>query len=172
MLQSCPLAIALLSDSAQLQLPQLFAEAFGPGRFTRAAYRVREAAGGGATVWFGATRAGVVIGALGMTPVLCGGLEGFLLGPVAVRNSDQRTLIGAKLIGHAATWAEASRSRFILLVGDPAYYGRFGFAPVPAGRVIFPGPVDEARIMARCRPPTSPADLSGFVRGVASWSPP
>jgi predicted N-acetyltransferase YhbS len=36
----------------------------------------------------------------------------------------------------------------VLLVGDTAYYGRFGFAPVPTGQIRLPGPVDPARLLA------------------------
>lgn len=168
MLQICPLDITFVAQEETQQLPRLFSEAFGPGRFTRAAYRVREAAGKDATVWFGAKRDDIIVGALGMTPIRCGGHCGYLLGPVAVRKSDQRNFVGAGLIGHAATWAEAADSQFILLVGDLAYYGRFGFAPVPQGQVTFPGPVDPARILARCVAPFSPPDISGEVRGLSS----
>ena len=45
---------------------------------------------------------------------------------------------------------EAARAlgyRVILLVGDAPYYARAGFAPLPPGKIKFPGPVDAARIL-------------------------
>jgi len=44
--------------------------------------------------------------------------------------------------------ARALGNRAILLVGDVPYYSRVGFAPIPEGRVTFPGPVDPQRILA------------------------
>ena len=35
----------------------------------------------------------------------------------------------------------------VILVGDAPYYARFGFTPVPPGRLTLPGPVDPARLL-------------------------
>jgi predicted N-acetyltransferase YhbS len=35
-----------------------------------------------------------------------------------------------------------------MLVGDEPYYGKCGFKRIPPGRVIMPGPVDPARLLA------------------------
>ena len=35
----------------------------------------------------------------------------------------------------------------MLLVGDLPYYERFGFVPVPEGKLAFCGPVDPARLL-------------------------
>ena len=35
----------------------------------------------------------------------------------------------------------------IILVGDEPYYARLGFARVPQGRIMLPGPVDPARLL-------------------------
>jgi len=32
-------------------------------------------------------------------------------------------------------------------VGDPPYYARVGFTPIPRGRLRFPGPVDLSRLL-------------------------
>lgn len=160
-------AISALGADSHPALSQLFAEVFGPGRFARAAYRVREAAGPQATNWFGVRdgsgEAGL-IGAVGMTPVSCGAQSGVMLGPIAVRAKNQRGLIGSGLMNHALAWADASGFAFVILVGDLPYYERFGFARVPFGQVTFPGPVDPARVLARCCAPLVAMDLAGEVR--------
>ena len=43
--------------------------------------------------------------------------------------------------------ARAQGHGLVLLVGDAPYYGRFGFAPVPPGRLVLPGPVDPSRFL-------------------------
>jgi putative acetyltransferase len=61
----------------------------------------------------------------------------FLLGPVAVQPSRQGEGIGGALV---EAGLEAVRSRGAggcVLVGDPAFYGRFGFTPSPG--VTWPG---------------------------------
>ena len=44
--------------------------------------------------------------------------------------------------------ARSSGTALVVLVGDEPYYGRFGFKPVPFGQIVFPGPVNPARILA------------------------
>ena len=84
-----------------------------------------------------------------MTPVHCGPATGALLGPIAVATSSQKTAIGSALITYAVDWSEARGDSFVILVGDQAYYGRFGFKPAPAGTIKLPGPVDPARVLIR-----------------------
>jgi predicted N-acetyltransferase YhbS len=56
----------------------------------------------------------------------------------------------------------------VLLVGDMPYYGRFGFVPVtPAGRIVLPGPVDPARLLALELLPGALAPASGKVQAYA-----
>jgi len=45
-----------------------------------------------------------------------------------------------------------------------SYYGRLGYVPVePRGRIVFPGPVDPARILAHELVPGTLAGLKGLV---------
>jgi putative acetyltransferase len=50
------------------------------------------------------------------------------LAPVAVLPESQRTGIGHALIQHAHPVLEAKGERLSVVLGDPAYYGRFGYA--------------------------------------------
>ncbi|MDA4847790.1 GNAT family N-acetyltransferase [Hoeflea poritis] len=52
-----------------------------------------------------------------------------LLGPLAVASSRQRQGIGSALIREGLRRSADAGMHRVLVLGDPAYYGRFGFAP-------------------------------------------
>lgn len=140
-------AIALIND-----------EAFGPGRFVRAAERIREQGPHDRALSFVASDGGDVVASVRMTPVMAGparaigmasagAVAGHLLGPLAVRPSHKNRGIGRELVRLATRHAFASGSQAVILVGDPPYYAPLGFQPVPERRLRFPGPVDPQRIL-------------------------
>ena len=49
------------------------------------------------------------------------------LAPVAVEPSRQNTGVGKRLIAAGLALAEAAGWQGVFVLGDPAYYGRFGF---------------------------------------------
>ncbi|MCX7303802.1 MAG: N-acetyltransferase [Hyphomicrobiales bacterium] len=123
-------------------------EAFGPGRFARAAYRIREGGPHERALSFVAVIGGAVVASVRMTRVAAGEGRGLLLGPLAVRPAFKNLGIGRRLVAmalHAATEANAAA---VLLVGDEPYYGPLGFKRVPRGQVSMPRPVDLDRILA------------------------
>ncbi len=128
---------------------RLHAKVFGPGRFTRTAYRVRE---GGAPVspfCRVALLGDRLIAAVRFTPITIGGANGaLLLGPLAVDPDFAGQGFGKLLIAEAIETAKVAGVKLIVLVGDEPYYGRFGFAPVPPGQIVLPGPVDPLRLLA------------------------
>jgi predicted N-acetyltransferase YhbS len=63
--------------------------------------------------------------------------------------------------------ARAEGFSLVLLVGDMPYYGRFGFNPVPPGRITLPGPVDPARLLYLELVSGAMADAAGAVKGYA-----
>ena len=65
------------------------------------------------------------------SPVLIDGEEcgWFGLGPVAVEPERQRERIGTALIEHGLAHLRARGARGCVVLGDPAYYRRFGFEP-------------------------------------------
>ncbi|SIS64436.1 GNAT family N-acetyltransferase [Paracoccus saliphilus] len=72
-----------------------------------------------------AEAAGAVIGYLGLSP-LAGDTEAVALAPVAVTSKAQGLGIGGALVHEALGWAGETP---MVVLGDPAYYSRFGFAP-------------------------------------------
>jgi putative acetyltransferase len=56
-----------------------------------------------------------------------GGIPVLGLGPLGVHPDLQRRGVGTALVHALVAVAEACEERLIALLGDPAYYGRFGF---------------------------------------------
>lgn len=129
-------------------IEEINAEAFGPGRYTRAAYRIREGGPHDMELSFvAATPAGEVVGSVRMTHVSAGAGTALLLGPLAVRPAHKNVGIGRKLVQLAIEAAKAAGQSAVLLVGDAPYYGPLGFARLPNGQILMPGPVDPHRML-------------------------
>src|SRR5579862_7862322 len=126
----------------------LVARSFGPGRYAKSAYRLREGVHPEAGLSFVAIEDGTLKGSVRFWPVAVGDERALLLGPLAVESKERGRGIGVALMQRGIDEARALGHRAILLVGDVPYYSRAGFAVVPQGRVTFPGPVDPARILA------------------------
>lgn len=60
------------------------------------------------------------------------------LAPLAVRPDLQRTGLGSELVRAGLEMAREFGAHGILVLGDPAYYPRFGFTPEAAARVAAP----------------------------------
>jgi predicted N-acetyltransferase YhbS len=149
-------------------------EAFGPGRFARAAARIREQGPHDRALSFVCTDKGEVIGSVRMTPVMAGDVRGHLLGPLAVRPSHKNLGIGQKLCRIALAAAREAGSEGVVLVGDPPYYQRIGFERVAPRSLEFPGPVDQHRVLVVPMAEDVHARLKGRIgwRGEASSSRP
>lgn len=71
---------------------------------------------------------GGIVGHIALSPVTVGGAAGwFGLGPVSVGPDRQGQGIGSALVRAALDWLLAQGAAGCVLVGDPGYYGRFGF---------------------------------------------
>lgn len=140
----------------------LQAVAFGPGRFARTAFRVREQFPIDPVLSLIAEVDGVACGSVWMTPVSVGGINGYLLGPLAT-HPDFRKRGAGKLLAREVTRLALARGegQFVLLVGDRDYYCPLGWVPTVPGAVIFPGPVDPTRVLAF----TETDDLAGALTG-------
>ncbi|MGC9529028.1 MAG: GNAT family N-acetyltransferase [Candidatus Bipolaricaulaceae bacterium] len=76
-----------------------------------------------------------ILGHIFFTPACISGghgvTRGMALGPVAVLPERQRQGIGASLIRAGIEAIRARNCPFIVVVGHPDYYPRFGFEPAP-----------------------------------------
>jgi predicted N-acetyltransferase YhbS len=157
----------LMPDDVPL-ISALHERVFGPGRFARTAYRIREAhtlAGGKASPFCRvAVAGGDLVAALHMTDVTIGGRGGaLLLGPLVVAPEVAGKGFGRSLVTDSLEAARASGIRLVVLVGDEPYYGRFGFKPVPPGAITLPGPVNPLRLLAVELVPGALPDYRGLV---------
>jgi predicted N-acetyltransferase YhbS len=140
------------------------AKAFGPGRFARAAYRIREGGPHEPDLSFVALADGEVIASVRMTRVKIGAADALLLGPLAVRPAWKNRGIGRHILKMSVEAARRAGHTLVVLVGDEPYYGPLGFRQVPQKQMRFPAPVDEMRILALELKDGSIADATGSVR--------
>lgn len=87
-----------------------------------------------------AETAGRVVGHVVGSRAFVGDVPAIGLGPLSVEPELQRSGIGAALVHAVLGAADALGEPLVGLLGDPAYYGRFGFAPAVAFGVESPDP--------------------------------
>jgi predicted N-acetyltransferase YhbS len=135
-------------DADVLAVDGLEVRAFGPGRFSRTAFRLRENNPHDKELSFVARVITLVVGSIRLTGIRIGASPALLLGPLTVDPAFRAKGIARMLIEASVTAAKAKGHQLVILVGDEAYYGRAGFKSVPYGQLIMPGPVDPRRILA------------------------
>jgi predicted N-acetyltransferase YhbS len=143
------LSIAIMPELPDdgLAIERLNARTFGPGRFAKSAYRVREQVTHLPELSFTARVGTLLVGSVRLSPIVVGATPALLLGPLTVEPPFRDRGVGLKLIERALAEAKARGHRLVLLVGDEPYYGKAGFKRIPKGRVTLPGPVDPARLL-------------------------
>ncbi|WP_460448954.1 GNAT family N-acetyltransferase [Alsobacter sp. SYSU BS001988] len=148
-------------------IEKLHERAFGPGRFARTAFRLREGVPHEEALSFTALVGTLVVGSIRLTRIRIGAAEGLLLGPVTVEPAFMGRGIGMALVRRSVEAARAQGHRLVLLVGDEPFYGKVGFRRVPAGRLAMPGPVDPARLLILELQPGAFEGVSGPVAPIA-----
>jgi len=146
-------------------IERLHERTFGPGRYARTAYRLREEAKHRLDVSFTARIGTLLVGSVRLTPVRIGDAKALLLGPLTVEPPFRERGIGAALIARALEEARKQGERLVILVGDEPYYGKSGFKRIAKGRVEMPGPVDPARLLVAELVEGAFEGVSGPVRG-------
>lgn len=90
---------------------------------------------------------GAITGTVRLWNVAAGGNCALLLGPLAVDPNARSAGIGSALMRHAIGEARRLGHGAIILVGDPAYYKRFGFSAQKTGKLAMPGPYERHRLL-------------------------
>ena len=98
------------------------------------------------------TGAGLVVGHALLTRLQVGGGQGLALAPVAVAPEWQRKGVGELVVRAALSAAEVAGERLVVVLGDPDYYGRFGFEPAAEHEVTGPFEVPAAYFQALALP--------------------
>lgn len=142
-------------------IEQLAADAFGPGRFAKSAFRLREGVPHEADLSFVAMENDKIVGSVRQTRIRIGDQEALVLGPLVVASGVMNNGIGAALMEYSMAAAKEGPHRLVILVGDESYYAKFGFKQVPYGQIKLPGPADPARILCCELVPDSLAEYHG-----------
>ncbi len=125
--------------------------AFGPGRFARTGFLLRGAAPHDMALSATAWQDGRLVGSIRFNPILVGHDDGtsemaLLLGPLAVIRERQGNGLGLSLVRHGLTLARSQGHDLVLLIGEPAYYAKAGFAKVRPGALRADLPLDQNRL--------------------------
>jgi predicted N-acetyltransferase YhbS len=135
------------AEGDSLAIDRLHERTFGPGRYAKSAYRLREQVTHNLDLSFTARIGTLLVGSVRLSPVRIGEAKALLLGPLTVEPPFRDRGVGQALITRSLEEARARGHRLVILVGDEPYYGKAGFQPIPPGRVVMPGPVDPARLL-------------------------
>ncbi len=157
------IVIAPEREADTLAINGLEERAFGPGRFARTAFRLREGNPHDRDLSFIARVSTLVVGSIRLTRIRVGAHPALLLGPLTVDPAFRSRGIGKMLIDAALDAAQMQGHRLVLLVGDEAYYARSGFRRISPGKIVMPGPVDPMRILARELTDGALDSISGMV---------
>ncbi len=156
------------ADANSVPIEKLHERAFGPGRFARTAYRLREGMPHERSLSFTALVGTLIVGSIRLTRIVAGGVPALLLGPVTVEPAFMNHGIGMALVRRSLEAAISEGHKLVLLVGDEPFYKRAGFHKVPRGQLEMPGPVDPDRLLALELEPGVMAGAKGPVRPDAS----
>jgi predicted N-acetyltransferase YhbS len=123
---------------------------FGETRTRKSSERLREDRLPAEGLSFIAAEGRRVIGTARLWNVSAGnGKDALLLGPVAVAEDCRSQGLGGAMVRRAIQTARKLGHDAILLVGDPAYYNRFGFSGEKTGALWMPGPFERHRLLGR-----------------------
>lgn len=132
--------------------------AFGPDRHARTAYRIREGMDWLPGLSLAALDAdGLLVATIQCWPIglqtKAGQVPLVMVGPVAVVPERQGEGFGVGLmsamIAEDARLAAGGGALPQVLIGDPEYYGRWGFSDAFTGGWRCPGPYEPRRLLAR-----------------------
>lgn len=155
--QEMSLLLTPLSDAPAEAVETLLDAAFGADRHGRTAYRLRQGVSWLPALSFAAWQGSRLVGTLQSWPVALRTEAGeellVMVGPVAVAPDLQGQGVGKALMNALIAAAEAERAGALIMIGDPEYYGRWGFTAEHTGGWRIDGPFEQRRLLARLQRP-------------------
>lgn len=117
---------------------------------------------GGVQLSLVAASGGRIVGHLLLSPAqIAGRWTGAALGPMAVAPDRQRQGIGSALVQASLDWLRSAGCPFVIVVGHPEYYPRFGFQPASRFGVSCPWAVPDEVFMLLPLDETQLAGVAG-----------
>lgn len=113
---------------------------------------------------------GTIAGHLLLSPLTVGSLAGAALGPMAVLPAYQRQGIGSTLVAQALDRMREQACPFIVVIGHPAFYPRFGFESAARHGLTCDWPVPEDTFMVAVLSPGITERLAGRAQYRAEFS--
>jgi predicted N-acetyltransferase YhbS len=145
---------------------------WGAERYHKTAERLREGRTPAAGLSLVAEEADALIGTVRLWPVCAGPQRpALLLGPLAVEERERNRGIGGALMRRALAAARRRGHGAVLLVGDPAYYQRFGFCAEATGGLWLPGPFERHRLLGCELTPGALTGARGLVGATGRAAP-
>ena len=145
---------------------------YGAVRFSKVSHRLREGRLPAAGLAFVASDHGRLVGTVQLWDVATeDGRPALLLGPLTVHPSHRDRGVGGALMRHALAAAAKLDHQAVLLVGDTAYYERFGFSNEKTSSLRLPGRYDAHRFLALELSPSALDGASGLVHATGRQLP-
>ena len=160
------LSLTILPETPEdaLAIERLHERTFGPGRYAKSAYRIREGRAHLLDLSFTARIGTLLVGSVRLTPIFIGEAPAMLLGPLTVEPPFRERGVGGSLISRVLKDAKAKGHKLVVLVGDEPFYIKSGFKKIPKGQVKMPGPVDPARLLVAELAPGAFEGVKGLIR--------
>jgi predicted N-acetyltransferase YhbS len=136
------------SDDAT-EIDNLHSVTFGPGRYTKSAYRYREKRDHLIDISFVLVDKNQIIGSVRYWEILVNNAPALLLGPIVINPDYRGRGYGAKLIDYSVNKCNEANHNIIILVGDLSYYSKVGFKRMLGKEITFAGPVNNDRVLYR-----------------------
>lgn len=167
------LSLTILPEIAEdaEQIDRLHERTFGPGRYARTAYRIREGVPHQFELSFTARIGTLLVGSVRLSPIRIGTTPALLLGPLTVEPPFRGRGIAKALIARSLEVAKAKGHRLVVLVGDEPYYGPLGFKTVAKDQIKMPGPVDPARLLVAELAEGAASEAKGLVQPDWDFAP-
>jgi predicted N-acetyltransferase YhbS len=146
----------------------LLNRAFGASRFEKTCERLRENRLPAAHLSLVGALNGRLVATVRLWHVAWSNGHGLMLGPLAVDESCRSLGLGGLMMREALARAKALGHDSVILVGDEAYYQRFGFASNLTTRLDLPGAMDRSRFLGLELNAGALADAKGMVRGTGA----
>lgn len=140
-----PVPLSSLSSDA---VESLLDDAFGLDRHQRTAYLLRQGMPDIDRLSFGIMLKDDLVGSIQCWPVAIGNAPLILVGPVAVAPKFQNEGFGKMLMQNLLGAVHVTDDPMVM-IGDPEYYGRFGFDADGTEGWTLPGPWEPRRLLLR-----------------------